>query len=160
MIKASQKHLRKKFTEGTKKYKETYLRRLTLAAELCDNSLCKRKDTIGTLYVSDMPDWWGSGINLSINEVDLPTVIEQVAGPFHRLYNVDWKLSVPYEGCLVLETEVEKHCVSIAIREGEHATCIYKKVITRQRTPEEIERAVSEAASAFEYSYKIDCSEE
>ncbi|MDD4989620.1 MAG: hypothetical protein PHV42_04320 [Candidatus Pacebacteria bacterium] len=141
--------------------REHFLLALQISRILTDNKLCKNSAIEGQL---ELPLFTWDSIDLTIREVDLPTIIDHVAGPFHRAYGVDWKLEIPYEGKLTLRTTVKQSgfyfLVVIGIFEGSMQSCEIQRVIKRQKTQEEINAALTHAAEVYEYELRIDCTGE
>jgi hypothetical protein len=138
-----------------------FFRAIQIAQVLTNNKLCKNHAIKGEL---DLPVYSWDSIGLIIHDVDLPTIIDHVAGPFHQAYDIDWKLEVPYEGKLLLRTTVKQEGsyfpVSISIYENDMASCEIRRVIKRQKTQREINEAVQAAAEVYEYELRIDCAGE
>ena len=150
------------FAKRIAHHKNQYAIAAALAEDLIDNPLCKNVATRGSVSVFDS-GVWDRNIRLYLYDYDLPTVIEHVAGPFHRKHNVDWKLNIPWEGrielrtCLVIDRD--DYQILIVVSEGIMATCVIEQVITRTKTPEEIAETLKAAADPYEYEYKIACAE-
>lgn len=165
---ASDEALTKEFEKETAKRQELFLLRKAVLLDLLNNKLCKSSASKGQCYISEYA-WTGYGVSLTLHDYDLPTVIDHVAGPFHRQYGVDWILSVPYEGLLQLITDVyiekqpklrQRVHVEISIFENDMASCEIRRVIKRTKTQEEIDRALKDAAELHEYELRIDCAGE
>lgn len=161
---ASDEALTKEFEKEAAKRLEIFLLRKAVLLDLLDNKLCKSIVAEGQCCISEFY-WSGYGIWITLHNVDLPTVIDHVAGPFHRKYGVDWILTVPYEGKLQLDTTVKVRPdiqvgVSIHLYENEMASCEIRRVIKRTKTQEEINQALKDAAELHEYELRIDCAGE
>jgi hypothetical protein len=132
-----------------------FLKIRPILKDLTDNALCKNCATRGHI------DWDSWSVSLFLYEYDLPTVIDHVAGPFHRKYNVDWTLRVPWGQVIKLSTITKTNIhVKIFINEDSMRSCIIRQVATRKKTKEEIENDIRSATETDVYENVIDCAEE
>jgi hypothetical protein len=127
--------------------------------DLLDNPLCKNHATKARI------DWYLSSVVLWLYDYDLPTVIEYVAGPFHRKHNVDWKLDVPWAEQLRLTTYIKPEGeatiqVSIYISEGLMELCSFQKVPIREKTKYELLEEIKQVQDRMVYETRVNCTGE
>jgi hypothetical protein len=122
------------------------------------NKLCQSTATDGFFYQS------GRTLYLCLYNVDIPTVIEQVCGPVHREFNIDWKMRVEYDSvelsANLKTTTIGTLTFRIVVEEREMRTCKIVHVKVGERTQEEITKALEAALKRDKIEYRIDCNGE